>query len=93
MTVLAVLTVLAILETQWRAPCHRFAGPTNTGQRGNRDGCGGFGTYGGFGGDGYPLQLNPRFRHPENFGLLHSPDDLNFLQCVSFILRLFCVIW
>ena len=39
MTVFAVLTVLAVLETQWRAPCSPFAGPAKTtGQRGNLDG-------------------------------------------------------
>ena len=28
MTALEVLAVLAVLETQWTAPCPRFAGPT-----------------------------------------------------------------
>ena len=44
MTVLAVLTVSAVLE----APCPPFACPTkHTGHRGNRDGFGGFGGCGG----------------------------------------------
>ena len=60
MTALAVLTVLTVLETRWRAPCPPFAGPLqNIGQRGNRSGFDGFG---GFGRDGYPPpKLNPPF--------------------------------
>ena len=66
MTVLPVLTVLAVLETQWRAPCPPLSLLQNTGQRRNRDGFDGFGGYGGFGRDGYPpLNSTPLFRRPE----------------------------
>ena len=44
MTVLAVLTVLAVF---WRTPCAPLAGPTNTGRRGSRDGFDAFGGCGG----------------------------------------------
>ena len=55
MTVLAIVTVLAVLESI--LPSFLFV-LQNAGQRGNRDGFGGFG---GFGHDGYPLKLNPPF--------------------------------
>ena len=49
MTVLAVLTLLTVLEN----PCHPFA-LQNTVPRGGFDGFGGFGGHGGFSHDGYP---------------------------------------
>ena len=64
MTVFAVLTVLAVLESTLRS---FFLVLQNTGQRGDRDGFGGYGGYGGFGRDGYPRNRGkdpppPRFQ-------------------------------
>ena len=64
MTVLAVLTVWAVLEST--LPSFLFLLP-NTVPRASPDGFDGFGGCGGFGRDGYPLKLNPLFRHPGRY--------------------------
>ena len=69
MTVLAVLTVLVVLESTLPP----LFVPQNTAQRGNRggfDGFGGFSGHGGFSHDGYPPSTQPPFSEIHSQGVV-----------------------